>query len=92
MLLLRTVKNLLAANVVLKVLSLIGGFSVWVILGQMMVTSVWFSIPVSFYNIELISIVAPETILVHLAGKRMDLRALDTQQLALHLDGNQLKQ
>jgi len=53
MLLLRTVKNLLAANVVLKVLSLIGGFSVWVILGQMMVTSVWFSIPVSFYNIEL---------------------------------------
>jgi YbbR domain-containing protein len=46
-----------------------------------------YTIPVCFYNIGTKnSIHAPETVAVQLRGTRTDLAAIDTNQLAVHID------
>ena len=90
MVLISIIKNLFADNIALKLISFLCGFILWIILGQTIGTSLWLSVPVSFYNVDAQKISAPETILMHIAGKRMELQSLDTQQLALHVDGKEL--
>lgn len=51
----------------------------------------WLTVPVCFDKEESgVSIAAPETVKIHLSGKRHDLKQLDTNTIALHIDTRDL--
>ncbi len=80
-------------NVPLKLISLLLGYTFWYIFGNSHTTTAWITIPLSFYNIPTQnSIRAPETLSVKIAGKRTDLRSLDTNELAIHVNASHLRE
>lgn len=87
----RLAKKILLTNSVYKIIALIAGTSIWWMLGQTVGSSRWVTVPLAFYNSSTHQITGPDTIQVQLAGRRSDLYALDTQQLALHIDRSRIK-
>src|SRR3990172_9535257 len=88
----RTKKNVWR-NAPLKVISLILGYTFWYIFGNSHTCTAWITVPLCFYNVPTAQTVrAPETISVKIAGKRADLRALDPEQLAIHINAQELQQ
>ena len=75
----------------LKFLALIVGTNLWYIFSQSRHDTITIDVPVAFYNTEiLVTIEAPETIRVALAGQRSDLAAIDLRDLTIHLDASKL--
>lgn len=78
-------------NVPLKIISLILGYTFWYIFGSSHTSTAWITIPLYFYNVpEEKSIKAPETLSAKISGKRSELRMLDTKELAIHINAQQL--
>lgn len=85
-------KNIVLANLPIKVISLILGYTFWAILGSRLYTDHWITIPLSFYNKKKGMVIkAPETVTVALSGTRTDLINLDNAKIAAHIDAVQLK-
>lgn len=83
---LRPLLHSLRTNLMYKTLSLICGITFWLIWGQTAHTSRSFTVPLTFYNQQQLSLQAPESIRVTLAGTRRDLQALDREQLTIPID------
>ncbi len=84
---LRMLKSLLGNNLIYKSIALILGISFWIVWGESVSTQRSVNVPLTFYNIDRSRLSAPETIRLSLSGKRIDLNNLDSNQLALHIDG-----
>lgn len=79
-------------KIMLKIMSIFFGVSLWYILSQQRNDSITVDVPICFYNTTpQVAINAPETIRISLYAKRSDLIALDFSQLAIHLDAKQLQ-
>ena len=80
-------------SILLKVIALVIGYSFWYIFGGSHASVVTFSVPVCFYNMPANTHIvdAPESISITLAGKRADIRALNQEHLAVHLDASRLR-
>jgi hypothetical protein len=62
------------------------------VFGNSHTATAWITVPLCFYNVpEARTVHAPETISVKIAGKRADLRSLDPEQLAIHVNAEKLK-
>lgn len=78
-------------NTPLKCIALVIGYTFWYIFGSSHTTTVQLSVPLCFYNLAAYhTISAPESILVKIAGKRSDIRAVAVDQLAVHIDAEEL--
>ena len=85
------IKSLLRTNLMLKFLSLLFGFSFWLIWGAGQATTMSVELPICFYNnSEQYQISAPEKLQVTLVGKRNDLLHINPTQLAIHIDAQSL--
>jgi len=70
-----------------KILSLIFGYSFWIILAQTQNVNKWIEIPVCFYGLNNNhEIIAPENLQVFITGKRSDLSVFNISQIAVHID------
>ena len=80
-------KKIVWHNAPLKVISFILGYTFWYIFSNAHMTTSWITIPLYFYNIPSHKkIIAPENLLVKVAGKRSELRCLDIKNFAAHID------
>ncbi len=80
-------------SIPLKLISLLLGYTFWHIFGNSYTTTAWITIPLCFYNIPAQkSIRGPETLSIKIAGKRTDLRSLDTNELAIHVNAAHLRE
>ncbi len=87
----RNKKN--SRNIPLKIISLLLGYTFWYIFGSSHISTAWITIPLCFYNVpKQNSIKAPESLSVKIAGKRTELRSLDIQELAIHIDAAHLRE
>lgn len=87
-----SIQQLIFNNVVLKVTSLILGYCLWSMLGDLFQSTLWINVPLCFYNNEKnITIDAPESIQVMLSGKRSHLYNISSADLAIHINLNNLK-
>ncbi len=78
-------------NASLKIISLILGYTFWYIFGHSHTSTAWITVPLCFYNVPAKnSIHGPETVSVKIAGKRSELRSLDIDELAIHINAQQL--
>lgn len=81
-------KKLISNNCILKILSLIVGYSIWAYLGQHYSMSQEFTIPVAVYNANQKNIALDtQQIKVLLNGTRHDLRTCS--KLAMHINANE---
>jgi len=84
-------KKILCSNVPLKAIALILGYSFWHILGHGHTINIWLEMPLSFYEIpKNLTLHAPNTVAINLAGKRSDLYNLDKNKLAVHINAHKL--
>ena len=80
-------------TIMLKVLAIIFGINLWYIFSQSRYDTMSIDVPVYFYDTDkILSIEAPETIQVTLAGQRSDLVSLDIEHLGTHLDASKLNE
>lgn len=78
-------------NISLKVISLMFGFTFWYIFGNLHTSNAYITVPLCFYNIpKNTQLKGPDSISLKIAGKRCDLRALDMDQLAIHINAQRL--
>lgn len=74
-------------NLTLKIIALIIAYGFWSLLNQSRVVQIEKQVPLCFYNgTTTDSISAPETISVTLSGKASDIRMLDLNNLACHIN------
>jgi hypothetical protein len=67
------------------------GYTFWYIFSHSHTTTAWITIPLCFYNVPTQNCIrAPESVSVKIAGKRVDLRSLDINELAIHVNADQL--
>jgi len=86
------IKRVLLNNVQLKIFSLILAYGSWSMINKSHADDVWIEAPVCFYETaQGLKIAAPDSIKINLTGKRADLRLLDTQSTAIHIDSRTLK-
>ena len=87
-----SLKKHLMSNIVLKTASFVLGYALWSIVATSHVTTRTVEIPLTFYGNTANNIAknAPEKITVALQAKRTDLRAIDIENLAAHIDTTQL--
>lgn len=74
----------------LSVLSLILGYALWQAMSQPYKLEAKFSVPLSFYNTESLTVESPETITIRLQGTRKDLYKTAVN-LAIHYDAMRLE-
>ena len=87
-----SLKRTFTANITLKAISLILGYSFWFILSRSYTTTFTHTVPVALYGASAdYTIDAPEQIHVTLSGKRSDLAELKRSELAVHVDGKNLQ-
>lgn len=87
------VQNLLLNNSTLKISACIIGFLLWSILNESQRARVTVTVPVCFYNVPANgTLKAPEQIEVTLSGTHSQLRNLDVQALAIHINAAQLQE
>jgi hypothetical protein len=78
-------------NLTLKIVAGIIAYGFWFILNQSRIIQIETQVPVCFYNASATeTISAPETISVTLCGKSSDLRSIDLDNLACHIDSADL--
>lgn len=78
-------------NAHLKIVSVFIAYGFWLLLSQSHYTAITYEIPVCSYNVPAThTLKHRDTVSVTLAGKRADLRMLDKDNLAVHLDGSRL--
>ena len=83
------VKHHFLNNKIIKILSLIIGYSLWSYLGQIYQVDKWVSVPICYYNVPEDSIVtADQKCIVHLTGKREDIGYCS--DIGLHIDASKL--
>jgi len=76
-------------KLLIKILSISLGFSLWYMYNQGRYDSINLDIPVYFYNeVTHKTVRAPEIIHVTLSGTRKNLNLLEKEQLAIHLDAS----
>lgn len=86
-------QNLLRYNASLKVSSVIIGIALWALLSESHQAYIQVRIPVCFYNVpEQYGIKGPEMVTVTLKGRISDLRHLNTEELAAHINAEHLAQ
>lgn len=86
-----SIKNLLETNLSLKIVSLLFGVSFWAIFTTWHNSSLTTQVPICFYGSNEKRIVdSPETVTVELSGKRSDLLNLDLENLAVHVNSDEL--
>ena len=79
-------------NNFLKLVSLIIGATFWYIFGNMNTTTTWITAPLYFYNVpEHATIKAPESVSLKIMGKRSEIRMLDLEQVAIHINAQRLQ-
>ena len=87
----KQIKKALNSNIFLKAMALVLSFSLWTILSESSLTSIWLTVPLCFYNKnDNLTIKAPETLQVELKGKRSHLKLLNKATVALHIDAQSL--
>ena len=78
----------------LRINSILIGFLLWSILGSMHSTTITVQVPLCFYDGQQNTVTltdAPEFITITLKGARSDLRAIDFNNLAVHVDTENFK-
>lgn len=89
----QNIKNLITNNAPIKVISVILGYITWLLLSNAHTDTISKEVPLSFYNINTQwTMHAPETVTVFLSGKRVHLRNIDMNTLAVHINGKKLKE
>lgn len=83
-------KKALLNNKTIKVASLIIGYALWSLLGQIYTANQWATIDVFYYNIpkDYVLETKPEKISIYMTGKRADLHKCT--DLALYIDASKL--
>lgn len=75
----------------LKIISLLLGYTFWYIFGHSHTSTAWIMVPLYFYNIpKQTTINGPERVWLQIKGKRADLRLLDIEHLAIHINAEAL--
>ena len=84
-------KKALLNNVQIKLFSLVLGYGLWSIVNQSHADDMWMDIPLCFCETaKTMNVDAPETVKINLTGKRADLRVLDRNGVAVHIDTRRL--
>lgn len=84
-------RTIVLNNAPLKVISLILGYALWNGFSNQRIVEQEFKVPVCFYGEDAASeIDAPPTMHITLRGKRNNIRKLDTNTLAVHIDSDDL--
>lgn len=84
-----SLKNILTQNIIIKILSLMIGYGIWLSLAQLHTSAMQLTIPLCFYGTEK-QIQAPDLITVHLSGKRHHLTTINPSALAIHINADSL--
>lgn len=86
-------KKTMWRNTSLKISALLFGYTFWYVFGQSHTSSAWITVPLCFYNVPKQTVIkGPETISLKIIGKRSELRLLDIDQLAIHINAEELTQ
>jgi len=85
------IKKAVSSNITLKAMAVLMGYVLWSTMSQSQPKELWITIPVSVHSLpDNVTMHSPDTIAVHIAGRKSDLCTLDRQTLALHVDGHHL--
>ena len=80
-------KRILLSNTVLKIVSIIVGYSFWYIMSSNNNVTIETTVPLSFtYDTTEYSVDAPENITITLQGKRLDIYNIEISTCAAHID------
>ena len=86
-----TLKTIVTKNTPLKVCSFILGYSIWSVFSNLHTTTQEFTVPLCCYRLpEHLEFNAPETINIVLSGKKNQLANINTQELAVHIQADDL--
>ncbi|MFZ5954054.1 MAG: hypothetical protein ACOYT8_03090 [Candidatus Dependentiae bacterium] len=86
-----TIKSLTTHKLSIKIFSFIFAYSFWCFFSSNQNIQTTISVPLCFYDVEnSYEIDCVEKVTITLKGKRLDLQALDYDQLAIHIDGSLL--
>ena len=81
------VTRIILSNAPLKIVSLILGFACWYIISQYQTVTILIPVSLCFDDVsENVTVYGPELVHVTITGKRIDLYALDKDQLAAHIN------
>lgn len=87
----QNLRTLLLNNGTLKVSSCIIGFILWSILNESYRAHLTLAVPVCFYNVpEKSAITSPEQTQITLSGSHTEMRNLDPENIAVHIDAQKL--
>ncbi len=74
-----------------KIIALFMGVFIWTIFSGSSLKNIWLEVPLCFYNTnDNIICKGPESIKINLVAKRENLRNLDINNLAVHVDAQKL--
>lgn len=80
------------SNHTLKALSIIFGYTLWLIFAQANRINISYDIPIAFYGLsESLSVDSQDTVFAHITGKRSDLSKINISQPAVHIDLSYIK-
>lgn len=86
-------KEILLENAPLKAVSCILGCALWSLLGQMYTVHRSFTVPLCFYALkDDMTLTAPETIKIIVAGKRTTLSYLKLENIVAHVDARSFEE
>ena len=75
----------------LNVLSLLFGYTFWIIISSYQQTNISFDVPISFYNTKNIVIDSPQSVSLTVLTKR-EMLYKKSKDIAVHINANQLKE
>lgn len=84
-------KKTMWRNTSLKFTAFLLGYTFWYVFGQSHTSTAWITLPLCFYNVPKQTMIkGPETMALKIIGKRSDLRLLDIDTLAIHINAEEL--
>lgn len=82
-----SIHKIVLNNLTLKIVAFIIAYGCWSLLNQSRIVQIETNVPLCFYNGKTTdTISAPETIAITLAGKATDMRSLNFEQIACHIN------